>query len=355
MDRSIVSSTEDVSKTLKKGKEFFGTSGGTAGSGDISSPRRREKIDPDGILTNRLNLAASRIMTLYATIRANDVSVEVCHSLLETCRVDSEFLPRSPSEEVLRILQVAKQASLECAQALGGKRMAGPVPSPLAFDGGGRSNVGGVGGGGAAAVVGGGAKGLHLDVARMFKEKVRVYPHPRELMVGFVQVDKTNYPGGGLGTKHNGMTTTTAVITILFKIAFKAWSEHARLYGVFTSYSYRQVQVDVEFLKCMLPHYIGNHTSSSGSIESLTTLLDELLINVGERCVDMECVGITEYYDEVNSQVITPLNVAMGYLVEEDNGGGESSVLDQFLIREEEEVVGMEEGEEGGEGDVEVY
>jgi len=123
-------------------------------------------------------------------------------------------------------------------------------------------------------------------------------------------------------------------MTILIKVNFKAWEEHAR-HDTFTAFSYRQIQANVGYLRYMLPHYVCADSSISSSIESLGNLLDELTINVCERCMDVECVAMTEYYDEVKRQVMPPSNIIMGYLVEESGISGRSSVLEQFLIREE--------------------
>jgi len=89
----------------------------------------------------------------------------------------------------------------------------------------------------------------------------------------------------------------------------------------------------------MLLHYIStaSSSSSSSSIESLGNLLDELMINIGERCMDIKCVGMTEYYDEVRMQAMKPSDIVMEHLVEESGISGRSSVLKKNLIREEED------------------
>jgi len=332
MNQSIRSSTEEASKAAAKGNKLFGTTTTDNNSPNHSHHKnRREQIDPNGYISNRFLLASSRITTLYAIIRGNDAFVETCQALFETCLVRSDILPSSPTDSTIQILEVVKRASMECAEAFGGKKMAGPVPNfsmDGLGDGGGDYRGGGGSSGGRGSV-----KGLHLNVARIFTEKIQVYPHPREL-VGLID---NNHSSSSSRSISSNSSTAVAVITILLKVTFKAWAEQAR-HVTFTSSSYRQIQVDVEFLRFMLPHYVGGSASGSSSstnVESLGNLLDELMLNVGERCMDVECVGVTEYYDESRRQVMTPLGIVIGYLVEENSVPGGSSVLEQFLIREE--------------------
>jgi len=127
-----------------------------------------------------------------------------------------------------------KQALLECVDAFGGRRMAGLAPNFLKKEGLGCSTglyYRGVGGGDG----GRGVKRLHLAVARIFTEKIQVYPHPSEL-VGMV--DRNSNTSG------SSRSTTLVVITNLLKAKFKAWTEQKR-HGMLTAFSYRQIQFDV--------------------------------------------------------------------------------------------------------------
>ena len=64
--------------------------------------------------------------------------------------------------------------------------------------------------------------GLQLDVERMFKEKVPVYPHPSETLEA----------------------SRNAVLFLLFKISFRALIEHARLLR-FSEPGYIQLHIDI--------------------------------------------------------------------------------------------------------------
>jgi len=149
-------------------------------------------------------------------------------------------------------------------------------------------------------------KGLSLDVARMFTQKVQIYSHP---------LDIAQFTGDG-------------VVSSMFRVALKAWIEQVRQ-CTFTTFAYRQLQVDIEFLKYLMPHYVGQDSAESLQIQS-----NDVVLNAGERCENAECVGVEEYYDEAMGKVLTPLNIALGWLKEEDAAGGRGA-LDQFVIREE--------------------
>jgi hypothetical protein len=61
-------------------------------------------------------------------------------------------------------------------------------------------------------------------------------------------------------------------------------------------------------------------------------VLNDLVLNAGERCIETECVGVTEYFDEAMGKAMSPLSIALGWLKEEDAAGGRGA-LDQFIIR----------------------
>ena len=84
----------------------------------------------------------------------------------------------------------------------------------------------------------------------------------------------------------------------------------------------------------MLSHYIS---TTGGDVDVLENLLDKLMLNVEERSICMECVDMTDYYDEVTWQVAMPSDIVMGYMVEKDSMPGWSTILEQFLIQEEKE------------------
>merc|ERR1719223_1235995 len=262
-----------------------------------SSKPKSENIASDNYVSARFTLAASRALVLYASMKGTDAASIICNDIVETCSTQSEFLPHGPTDATFKALAIVKEASLSCSSTFGGDAMAGPVPSFTEEDK--DDFMQGMGGGGLGAI-----KGLQLDVARMFTERVKVYPHSSHQM---------NY-------------NKNTVISLLFKVALKAWIEQARL-CTFTSFSYKQIQVDIQFIKFLLPHY-----ADEDSIEGLSNILNDLLLNVGERCKDPSCVGVSEFYDEVRCKVLTPSSIVLTFLQEEDEAKGRG-LLGQFLIR----------------------
>ncbi len=294
MNQSISSAMQDDTKLSSK-KELFQT----PSEGDPSS------IDSDGLVSTRFRLAASRALTLYATMKGYEAVSGFCRDIWDSCSIQSEFFPHGPNEVAWKALEVAKCVSIDCAAAFGGDVRAGPIPS-FSDD---NSNYmqGGMHGMGGGARHGA-MKGLSLDVARMFTQKVQVYPHHLEI-IDF---------------------SRNAVVALILKIGFKSWIEQIRL-CTFSGFAYRQLQVDVEFLKILLPHYIEEE---SASMEELQAVLSDVVLNAGERCEDIECVGVTEYYDEARGKVLSPTSIAMGFLVEEE-AAGKRGILGQFLIQDD--------------------
>jgi hypothetical protein len=215
----------------------------------VSSPRSKGS-DRDSEISKRFLLAASRVLVLYATNRGSMAAEILCADL------DGLISLESPRPATLEVLSIAKIVAVECGEIFGGKKRAGPVPvmevdqlsgfaSPL-----------------------GRKTGLQLDVERMFKENVTIYPHPSETMD----------------------FSRNAVLFLMFKVAFRALLEHIRM-GTFSKDGYCQLQVDAEFLKHMVPHYISADFMVNGSNASslLSNLMGDVTTNAGERCTDESC------------------------------------------------------------------
>ena len=291
MNQSISSSMEDDNKQSLKLDVF-----------QTSMQLQSSSIDgkKGEMISTRFRLAASRSLILYATAKGYEASSGVCQDLWETCNHQSEFSPHGPKEATWKMLEIAKNISIESAAAFGGNIQAGPIPNfednsnDYMANMSARHNV----------------KGLSLDVARMFTQKIQVYPHHSEIIE----------------------FSRNAVVALMLKVACKAWIEQIRLCTI-SSYSYRQLQIDTEFLKILLPHYVDDE---SQCMEELHNILIDVVLNAGGRCADLECVGVTEYFDEARGKVLSPNSIAMGFLVEED-AAGKRGVLGQFLIDDQDE------------------
>mmetsp|Transcript_2439 Transcript_2439/g.2692 ORF Transcript_2439/g.2692 Transcript_2439/m.2692 type:complete len:1170 (+) Transcript_2439:111-3620(+) len=203
----------------------------------------------------RFRLAASRVLVLYAMSRGNEGAELLSSDLFELSWHESgEAEKTGPRVGAWSLLTVVKSSAFDCADLFGCPKRAGPIPEVLedeyasftlarqkqAF----RSS-------------------LVVDVERMFEEKVVVYPHPFE----------------SFEFQRN------LVIVLVLKVAFKSLREDVRLVR-FSNTGYRQLLIDVEFLKFMLPHYVNDEflTDGSNTINVLESLLTEIIKNAKERC-----------------------------------------------------------------------
>lgn len=257
-------------------------SGSGVGSGGI--PKRKAAARGDGLfsgdeqqqqknrtknpISERFRLAASRVLSLFAMNRGNEAATLLCSSLpdLSIKSTNGTMSVEGPRPVVSQVLELAKATSLDCADLFGGKRRAGPIPDTLEDEyasltssrmNSGTSN----------------RSGLAFDVERMFAEKVVIYPHPNDVADFHLN----------------------AVLALVFKVGFKAMIENARLVR-FSISGYRQLKVDVEFLKWILPHYIKDEALSDGS--NARTALNSLLTEAIQTAKD-RCAGVEELYQEV--------------------------------------------------------
>jgi hypothetical protein len=249
----------------------------------VSSPRIKGS-DRDNEISKRFLLAASRVLVLYATNRGSMAAEILCADL------DGLISLERPRPATLEVLSIAKIVAVECGEIFGGKKRAGPVPvmevdqlsgfaSPL-----------------------GRKTGLQLDVERMFKENVTIYPHISETMD----------------------FSRNAVLFLMFKVAFRALLEHTRM-GTFSKDGYCQLQVDAEFLKHMVPHYISGDFMVNGSNASslLSNLMGDVTTNAGLRCTDESCAEDDDLLYDSRATVRAflanvPPAVADKYVIKED-------------------------------------
>lgn len=289
INQSIFSSIEDT----KTKHEFF-----------RNTKQEEDGIDSDNLVSARFRLASSRSLAIYTKAKGYEAASSSCYELIESSLVRSEFFPHGPSDSAVKVMEVTKNVCIDCAAAFGGDALASPVPD---FDNDYRQDMTLNGALGNPLRMGGGAmKGLSLDVARMFTQKVQVYSHP---------LDTASF-------------SRDEVVSSVLRVACKAWIEQVRLH-TFTAFAYRQIQVDIEFIKYLLPHYVQE---DSAQFETLQTELSDVVTNAGERCSDAECVGVTEYYDEAMGKVLTPLSIVLSWINEEAAAGGRGA-LDQIVIR----------------------
>jgi hypothetical protein len=295
INQSIATNTGSINKhrSSQAADGLFATTDGGAISNSTSNK------DPTSM---RFRLAASRVLSLYAMNRGNEAGELVCSKLFELSKEEGEDEgASSPRVGAWSLLTVLKATAFDCAALFGGSKRAGPVPEVLEDE--------------YASLTATRQKQafrstLAIDVERMFAEKIVVYPHPFE-NVGFDR---------------------NLVIVQVLKAAFKALREDVRLVR-FSNRGYRQLLVDVEFLKFMMPHYVKDEAlsdhSTTNPIASLESILTEATNNAKERC-DTSAMLQDDALETNQARAVVREFMA-------SIGGDDDGLLQRFTIPEEED------------------
>lgn len=239
-------------KSFQTGSTFDSTTPGTRGL-------------PANPIAARYRLAASRILNLYAMDRGAVAADLFCgDSAPEKFSMEEGEVSEAPRSGAWQVLQVVKETCLECADLFGGSRCAGPVPENLQDEF-------------ISLTMSHAKSGLAIDVERMFAEKIVVYPHPNA-MADF---------------------SRNAVVVLVLKVALKAFAEHSRCVK-FSLSGFRQLMIDMEFIKFLIPHYVKDEFLGDGSnsISVLGALLRESCSVARKRCFAIQ--ELADQQEEVN-------------------------------------------------------
>ena len=251
-------------------------------------------VDAEGMISKRFQIAAKRILALYAMDQGSFGSDYVCEGIHSDAQNGIEIvsIPIGPQSYVCDILEIVRTTSVDCTAVLGGS----PISTPFqlfdnedsAYD---HYHTH------SSVALGGTMTGVQLDIERMFAQKMTIFIHS-------IEFDREK------------------VVCSVFLILFKAMIEHIRLCA-FTYKGFRQLKVDVEFLRRMIPHYVGSNLTGA-----LYDMLDDVMINARDRCIDKELVGDgTEFFDEGN-KLCSPFSIIQQFMEEK------SEVLSKFVINE---------------------
>mmetsp|Transcript_14153 Transcript_14153/g.20904 ORF Transcript_14153/g.20904 Transcript_14153/m.20904 type:complete len:1048 (+) Transcript_14153:74-3217(+) len=312
--RSVMENiNQSISSTAGSGSRKHNRDTGIFALSDSSS-KVMSLNENDANVSTRFLLAASRILVLYGVNRGSDAALHACKELDLVASQDGDDFPEAPRDAIFSMLHVVKETSIACANIFGGERRAGPEPEPLQDE----EDVFNSGGAAAFKTTGlSSAKGLHLDVERMFMEKDSTFPH-LNCVIDF---------------------SRNQVIFLVLKVAFNALVERIRT-CTFTAKGYRQMQVDVLFLRFLLPHYIKDEKigDDKNGLTLLNNVLNDAINNTGERCIDLDCVGQDKMYDPVSGESITLQSIIRTFM--EDKAPQEKEeqlehVKTKFIIEEE--------------------
>jgi hypothetical protein len=196
----------------------------------------------------RFQVAYKRAISLYAF----NLGARAARSSYEEYRmpwVVADSTSFSPNSYTRQILEIIKSACDDCADILGFECLTSEARCFLKRN---HSNVIYSRKGGFI----GNIRGLQLDVERMFTEKAPIYS----------TVDLSR----------------DSVASAIFRTALRAIIEWSRA-TVFSKNGFFQVQIDMELIRHMVPHYVCTEEA-----EKLFNLLDDVLFNVSERCIEQE-------------------------------------------------------------------
>jgi hypothetical protein len=235
--------------------------------GGLFSGQKGHSANPT---SERFRLAASRVLSLYAMNRGNEAAQILCSTLRNLSSnskepqasassssdaAENEYL-EGPRAEAWQVLEIVKATSQDCADLFGGARRAGPVPDTLEDEYASLTMA-------MAQKQSASRSGLVFDVERMFAEKVVVYPHPSDI----------------------SEFQRNPVVALVLKVAFKALGETVRLVQCSVP-GYRQLLIDVEFFKWLIPHYVKDEFLADGSKAhtALMSLLTDAINTTKDRC-----------------------------------------------------------------------
>ena len=293
-------------KSVTSQRDLFPSSQeGTISTASIT--RKNGNSSSHLLISKRFQVAGSRIFSILIM----NTAFEASHRLLSTVNSESAELDgQRPSDNVLAVVQYAKSLSLQCATLFGGTKRAGPVPiwDETIFNSGSMIS--------AAGMLSNRKSGLYLDVERMFKEKVTIYSHPSDVLE---------------------YSRDTALF-IYFKIVLRSWYENIREYAstTFSSNEYMQMQIDIIFIKYIIPHYLSNdyhdhNNNGTNGRTALTTLMNDVLEAVDDRHQSADHKNNHTYGRDNDDIQRNARNIVRSFMVSVES---DVSVADTFIVKE---------------------
>jgi len=254
-------------------------------------------VDSSGTISERFQKASERILALYAMDQGAAAATIVCNDIDSEYNDELPRIPEGPLPCMFNVLEIAKTASIDCATIIGGSVMAAPMEPFEAED-----SVFNHYSNKTTLSLGGTMAGVHLDVERMFAQKTTIYKDS-------IKFDRDE------------------VLCSILMITFKAMVERIRI-CTYSVMAYRQMRVDVELFRHMVPHYVKSDLSGP-----LLNLLDDIMMNVRDRCLDKDTVGDgSEFYDD-DGKMHLPGDILLLYMEEQ------TELLETFVITEKTEEV----------------
>jgi vacuolar protein sorting-associated protein 51 len=274
----------------KKSRDLFASSSETASG---------RHLDGGNAIAKRFQLARSRIFVWLIINAGSDAAHRLTNEMAEVAMQFDGSGIASPSLAMQEVVKSAKKLSLQCTDLLGGPKQGGPIPKWE------DSSVDVGNGLTTSSLLTSRKTGLFLDVERMFKETVTIYPHPFQTLV----------------------PSRDAAMFLFFKIVSRAWFEESRMYRYSTG-GYLQGQVDAIFLKYITPHYVNSHYTegSTNGVSAISSLIQDVRDVVDEQCAD-ESVSRDEALKRKANQIVQSFVNTLN---------SDTSLGDLFFIKESE-------------------
>jgi vacuolar protein sorting-associated protein 51 len=233
----------------KKSVELFPGEGGMDATDDVEQHEA----------SRRFKAAVSLVFFKYIVNHAEKAVLVINQHTIELASLaDDDEDSSSPSNSIVEVLALAKNLFGEVSEIFEEGKCGGPIPVWKDSE-----NL-------VATANVGRKTGLYLDVERIFKEQVIIYPHP---------------------SNHIPLTATSALFLFL-KVVIQSLIEYSKM-NTFTSRGYEQAAIDFLFLKQMIPHYFSDKEMVGGvnCCSALRGQLSDFFEVAQDRCANSRIDG----------------------------------------------------------------
>lgn len=240
----------------KKSVELF------PGEGGIDAIDNEEQHEA----CRRFKSGVSLLFMQYVVNQAEMAALTVMQYMPDLASRGENEVSNGPSQPILDCLSMAKQLHSDISEIFEVGKRGTVIPKWKDDDS------------GQVTTLSGSRKtGVYLDVERMFKEHVVVYPHPSELI----------------------KLTAAAGLFLFLKIVMSSLVEYAKQHS-FTSAGYKQAEIDYLFLKQLVCHYVDEKEIIGGMncCSALRNLLKDFIDSARDRYSDNGSIGQAEISTE---------------------------------------------------------
>jgi hypothetical protein len=180
-------------------------------------------------VNQRFQAAASLVFLRHIVYHAEKAVLIISQHTVEMASLAAGEVSNTPSEAIVKVLAMAKDLFLKVSEIFEQGKGGGPIAER-------KDNENIVARGAVTRKT-----GLYLDVERMFKEQVVVFPHPSDQLP----------------------LTSTAAVFYFLKIVIQSMIEYSKM-NLFTSGGLEQATIDYLFLEQIIYHYVSDKEMIGG-------------------------------------------------------------------------------------------